>query len=181
MEPTHHVAFPGVQFVWTVDFSPDGRVAYCLVDGSGVDLWAAGVSRWPQVLGGLLGVLLLVYALIVLRVRRRHQVKGEPHCRRCNYNLVSHAPDSVKKGAARRLPAAGTLCPECGVDVSKRLPRKGRSFVRRVWVATTFFLLCAAGYLSMFVLGVPRAVNSPDAPQLWSTFQHSGIRSLEFT
>jgi hypothetical protein len=169
LSPTYEVAFPGADYIWAVDFSPDGRTAYCSVDGQSIDLWAAGLSNWPAILGGCLGLVSLVYVLIVGRVRRRHQVKGDPHCRRCNYHLIAHAPLSVAPRAQRVPPTPGTLCPECGVDLARRRPRKGRGNLRRLWLPTAILLACVAAYAGLFVAGVPRAASSPDAPWLGST------------
>jgi hypothetical protein len=168
LSPTHHVAFPGVQFITAVDFSPDGRTAYVVVDGDAVDLWKVGLKRWPELLGGALVLVLLVYLLCVLHVRRRSQVKGEPHCRKCNYNLKAHAPQSVAKHKPERVrPAPGTVCPECGVDISRRLPRRGRSTPARLWLPTALLLLCLSAYAWLWISGVPRNANAPDAPEFW--------------
>jgi hypothetical protein len=167
IQPTHQVAFPGAHYITAAAFAPDGRTVYCLVDGKGVDLWAAGLSRWPELLGGCLGVVLLIYVLVVARVLRRAQVAGEPYCRRCNYNVVSQAPRSVKKGTERVAPEPGMLCPECGVDLSRRKPARGRSNRRRLWLPTSVLFVCVIAYVWLFLSGVPRSAKAPDAPQIW--------------
>ena len=94
LSPTHQIAFPGSNTIFAVEFTPDGRTAYCLVDGQSIDLWAAGLSHWPELLGGVLGLAIVVYLLVLARIKRRSQTPGAPYCRRCNYNVVSQAPDS---------------------------------------------------------------------------------------
>jgi hypothetical protein len=165
--PKHEVVFPGVEYIWCVDFSPDGRTAYVAVDGYGVDLWAAGLHRWPAIGGGLVGLVTLVYILIFTRIRSRPQVKGDPHCRRCNYHLIAHAPLAVAPKSRRVAPAPGTRCPECGADLTRKRPRKGRGMVARLWPATALLLACAAGYAWLWIAGIPSAANSSDAPRLW--------------
>jgi hypothetical protein len=164
------VAFPGVSYIWSATFSPDGRTAYCQVNGQGIDLWAAGLSKWPGLLGGGLGAVLLIYLLVLSRILRRSQVAGEPHCRRCNYHLISQAPQSVKKGAERVIPSPGTLCPECGVDLARKRPVRGKPTIRRLWPATAALLLCAGAYAWLFFAGVPRSAGAPNAPQFWSRY-----------
>src|SRR5262249_15444485 len=141
LSPAHEIAFPNSNQIYSVDFSPDGRTVYCLVDGQSIDLWALAVAHWPEYLGGLLAILVVIYLVFLGRVLGRRQVRDEPHCRRCNYNLIAHAPDSVKRRSERQLPEPDTLCPECGTDLAKRHPRRGRSTRRRILVPTSIILV----------------------------------------
>lgn len=166
---THQIGFPGSEYINAVQFSLDGQTAYCLVDGQSVDLWAAGVNRWPEVLGGALGVVLLIYLLVVARVRRHPQARGQPHCRRCNYNVVSQAPDSVAPKQTRVVPPVGTLCPECGTDLSKRHPRRGRSLGRRLAAPTALLLILVIGYVWLHIAGYSRGGKLAKSVGIWST------------
>lgn len=169
LAPAHTVSFPGSSNIYSVAFSPDGATAYCMIDRQSIDLWAAGVRYWPGALGGVLGLVLLVYALIVVRRWRRPQERGRPHCRRCNYNVMAQAPDSVGPRATRRDAVKGTLCPECGVDLSVVRPRRGRALARRVAVPTTVVVLLCAGYAYLYWSG-GSPLSAARAGEWWSAW-----------
>lgn len=168
LEPAHRIAFEGSDTINAVVFSPDGKTAYVATDGRSVDLWAAAVSIWPELLGGLSLLVFLVWVWRLTRVRKRPQERGAPHCRKCNYNVIAQAPDAAAALAERRRPAPGTRCPECGVDLSKRPPRRGRSMTLRVWLSTTIAALCVLGYAGLHAMGVPRTGPAARWGQWWS-------------
>lgn len=85
----------------------------------------------------------IILALAVGRmVRTSHkpQLKGQPYCRKCNYNLA---------GITHR------QCPECGVDTIMHPARHGRSFLMRSWLATLIAITCIA-FLSVAWWAIPR-------------------------
>lgn len=96
------------------------------------------VHFWPWILGCGLAIVTLVCAVSCIRILRRPQRTGHPHCRRCNYDLVG---------------AQGAPCPECGTDLKRRRPKIGRSRRRRAapWVAS--LVLAATVYGGLFAVG----------------------------
>ncbi|MBX3407943.1 MAG: hypothetical protein KF869_14385 [Phycisphaeraceae bacterium] len=170
LEPTHRIKFDGSDRISHISFSPDGHTAYCLVPGQRVDLWALGREWWPELLGGVLTLLVLAYLLVLLRVLRRPQRRGAPHCRNCNYDVTVQAPHSVLPRRERQQPARGTLCPECGTDLSLRRPRRGRSLARRMLVPSVLLGVCAAGYIALHAARVPRTGPLGNAPEVWSSW-----------
>lgn len=159
-EPLHQIAFPGTEYIHGFAFSPDGEFIYCLVDGKAVNLWSAATSVWPEILGSLTALVVIVWLLIVLRVRARRQVSGKPYCRRCNYNIESHVISATPDDAARRVGwraiAEDTVCPECGVNLTKRPARRGRSTIRRIWMPTAVVAAMVILFTAMHVAQVPR-------------------------
>src|SRR5262249_50806550 len=80
------------------------------------------------------------------RAIRQRRVVGDPYCRRCNYHLAN-----LKE------PEAGPpRCPECGVDLLKRRPVRGRAVWRRFIPVGVAVLVLALGYGAMWVGRVPR-------------------------
>lgn len=151
------IEFEGSTNIWGVTFSPDGQTLYAAIEGQGVDLWTAAVSVWKEILG--LVVLLVVCGTVWLvgRVRGRAQTPGTPHCRRCNYNVTTQAPAAVLRGRARVRAAPGTHCPECGVDLHKRSPRRGRITLRRLAVPVLAAVAIVVMYTVMMAAGLPRS------------------------
>lgn len=170
LEPTHRIKFEGSDRIAHVSFSPDGNTAYCLVAAQRIDLWALGRQWWPELLGGALTLLVLAYLLVLLRVLRRPQIRGTPHCRKCNYDVTVQAPASVLPRSERRYPAPGTLCPECGTDLSRKRPRRGRTSARRLLVPSILLAICAAGYIALHAARVPRTGPLNNAPEMWSSW-----------
>ncbi|MBX3402376.1 MAG: hypothetical protein KF699_03085 [Phycisphaeraceae bacterium] len=170
LEPTHRIKFDGSDRISHISFSPDGHTAYCLVPGQRVDLWALGREWWPELLGGVLTLLVLAYLLVLLRVLRRPQRRGAPHCRNCNYDVTVQAPHSVLPRRERQQPARGTLCPECGADLSRKRPRRGRTTARRLLVPTAFIALSAAAYIGLHIARVPRTGPPNSGPEVWSSW-----------
>lgn len=154
---THHLAFPeawgGVQ---SVAFSPDGGTLYVHYHVLTIDAWPLLVAYWPEIFGAALGLLTLLAALVFWRIRRRPQGRGVPHCRRCNYDLSSHVRASGQGRWARFVAPPGARCPECGVDLGRRAPRRGRGVLRRSGPVLAFWLIAAAAYGSLWAFGVPR-------------------------
>jgi hypothetical protein len=163
LQPTHQVSFPNSEFIFSTDFSPDGNTVYCLIDGQSVDLWAAGLHRWPEMLGGVLALIIVSYLIVLARVRKRPQVLGTPYCRRCNYDVSSQPADAK--------------CPECGVSLTVARPRLGRSFARRLrWpTAIAAALLCGYG---LMLAACPRSPGVA-GPDIWSLTIDSLVESYQ--
>lgn len=170
LEPTHRIKFDGSDRIAHVSISPDGNTAYCLVPAQRVDVYALGREWWPELLGGVLTLVVLAYLLVLVRVLRRPRRPGAPHCRRCNYDVTVQAPDSVRRRAERKHAAVGTLCPECGTDLARKRPLRGRSTARRLLLPSAVVGACAAGYVAMHAAGVARTGPLNNAPEVWSAW-----------
>ncbi|HVP72865.1 MAG TPA: hypothetical protein VMS30_03955 [Phycisphaerales bacterium] len=114
-------ALPTLEPSYTFSFGTDVTGATLSADGQSlllvrarqsVDVWDALTYWWPE-----LSIILALLTLLIigLRVSKRPNALGEPHCRRCGYML-------------RNLQE--TRCPECGYARAVQHPRYGR---RRVW------------------------------------------------
>src|SRR5262245_33481417 len=102
LEPSHTLTF-GTD-VTGATLSPDGSALLLVRARHSVDVWDALTYWWPE-----LSIALALLALLVIgiRVSKRPNSLGEPHCRRCGYML-------------RNLQQA--RCPECGYERAMRRP-----------------------------------------------------------
>jgi hypothetical protein len=160
---THRLVAPVPEGYSGLAFSPDGARLYASYPMPVIDVWSLAVSLWPELLGGVLALLTIVTLVLLLRRRSRRQSAGAPHCRRCNYDLSAHA--AAERGLAF---PPGTKCPECGSDLARRPPRRGRSFRRRAAIPLALWTGAAAAYAALFIAGVPR-VNAASAWLDWSS------------
>lgn len=167
IEPSRRIDAGDLLGFPSLDFSPDGATLYFAETASSINLWSAGVALWPEILGAVAALCAILAVWVILRVRRRPQTVGAPHCRGCNYNVVAQAPDAVKRGADRRPPPPGTLCPECGADLARRPPRRGRSALRRAAPVVAPALLVALVYTSFLIVGLPRGGRAAGWFGLW--------------
>ncbi len=147
IDPTFTLEFDHSPQIVSAEFSSSGDVVYVHMHTPAVDLWRLLVHYWPEWAGVVVGLLLLVITWRVLWVRANRQTKGEPHCRRCNYNLRAH----VDAGDG-----ATAVCPECGLDFHKRAPRQGRTTIRRIAIIAVVTLVVTATYGLCLGLGAPR-------------------------
>lgn len=155
IQPEKAVEFPGSNDIHSVAFSPDGEILYIAIDAQSIDLWKAAVSAWKEIFGVAAGLIALITVLVILRVRAKAQTPGHPHCRKCNYDVLGQAPKAICRGRERQRPAPGTLCPECGVDLHRRPPRRGRSAARRLAIPVTVGLAFVLTYGVMLAIGLP--------------------------
>lgn len=138
VEPTHVVALTETWRVQAVAYSPDGAVLYVLHEDLALSLWAIGVHFWPWILGFCLAILTLACAVACVRILRRPQLAGHPHCRRCNYDLVG---------------ATDGPCAECGTDPTRSRPKVGKSRRRRAAPWMISLALAGAAYGALFLAG----------------------------
>ena len=128
LPPTGVFAYPGDTNIQDIVLLPDGSHLLAVFRIGSVNLWSLLVYGWVEIVATV-AVGTLVVALWRLLHRRR--AIGQPHCRRCNYLLVNLGAD---------------VCPECGIELTRRNRVMGRT--RRTRVAVTVVLLVAvfAGY-----------------------------------
>jgi hypothetical protein len=150
------ITFRACDRLWSASVSPDGLAAYCLVRDHPVDLVAATSRFWPEASGVVVGVAALLWVARLVRVLRRPRASGRPYCRGCNYDVVAQAPESAGPRRGRRFPAAGTLCPECGVDLSVVRPARGRSLPRRLLAHTVVLTVVSGAVGAMHAAKLPR-------------------------
>lgn len=151
---THHITFP--ENLYSVAFAPDSRSIYIHQrDVISIDLWPIFIRQWPETVGVLLVLLTVIIALLILRIFRRPQIALAPHCRRCNYNLSGQPGVEISVTHARFGIAAGTLCPECGTDIVRCPPRRGRSRGRRIAPHLLIWTTLVSTFLANIIL-VPR-------------------------
>lgn len=155
------------------DGSVGGVGAHFASDGSSLWLQTSvevmDASRWIALYGANLAAPLL--ALVVLWVlwkghgaKSRPQEPGKAHCPKCSYKVL---PPLVTRDARERfVAAAGTICPECGVDLRKRRPVEGEAFLSRMWILMAFGSVVGAACTIMlgFTLVWRAAALGPTGP-----------------
>lgn len=144
VEPTDAPVFAGSDSVQSIAMAPDKPVLYVHVVVPTVNLWPSVVRLWPELLGGSVAVLALFLSVVLTRIRRRRRQRGCWYCRRCNYELAPPRP------------APAARCTECGVDLARVQPVRGRAFLRRAALPLGLWFVAAVGYAGMFVCGLPR-------------------------
>lgn len=168
LPPIHDVTF-GDSRIGSAIFAGDGRL-YADVVRDALNLWNIAVFYWPEVLGALLGLVILCVLLAVRRVWNAQRTPGQWYCRRCNYCLSGLA--------------TGARCAECGADPARRRPVRGRSLVRRLAPALGVALVASAGYTYLHISGTPRALNRAvnlfhwEAPELMRWANDNRVRWL---
>lgn len=149
--PALHLVFDeAIDGVRSVAFSPDGGTLYVHYEVGAIDVWPIVVFYWPEWVGALVALGTVAALWCVVRVSRRPQVKGAPHCRACNYDLSAHAG---VRGAGERggfEGAAGAKCPECGVGLDVRRPRRGRGMARRLAPAVGAWVVLVGAYAGVW-------------------------------
>lgn len=172
IEPVVDITFAEADDVGAVLFLPGGDRAIVQLRADAVDAWAALTHWWPEGLGVIAAIVALIALWRIARVLRRRQRTGEPYCRKCNYNLSGHAArlETVAKaadaeadgtemaraeagGASARTAGDEVRCPECGIDLAERPPRRGRATWRRLAPAAAVLVLVVGGYGGLHVAG----------------------------
>jgi WD40 repeat protein len=156
IECTHHLAFAGTDGVQSIAFSPDSRSIFVHLHAPSINLWTIAFYYWPECIGAITIGLFLLSVITFMRVVHRPQVKGEPYCRRCNYNLSTHVTNDPIQPGRRWVAAPETKCPECGVELHRRKPRRGRKSWQRLAPVSAGFLLSAVALAVVFLVGVQR-------------------------
>ncbi len=169
IQPLHYIPFDAPQDAQDVLFLGETGRAIIHSHIEAINLWEVAVFIWPEVLGTLVGLWLLVALWIVWRRAHRPQRRGVLFCRRCNYEL----------GAAEdreQLIAAKAVCTECGRDITPRLLVPGRAQRWRVLRPLAVGLLpaVALGVLFAFV-----GLNRTGPPVRWLNFP--SVRASELT
>jgi len=140
----HDLTFPESNCIHNAVFPPGTGTVYVQLQPTVLNLWEAGVNYWPELLGAVGGVIVLVCVLLTVRIARRPRRIGEWHCRRCGYCL---------SGAQNPLTAT---CPECSVSAQKKHPRLGRARWKRALPLVLIAVALLLGYGGMHVANVPR-------------------------
>ncbi|MDQ7012888.1 MAG: hypothetical protein Q9O74_03205 [Planctomycetota bacterium] len=169
IQPLHYIPFDMPEEARDVLFLGETGRAIIHSHVEAIDLWEVAVFVWPEVLGTLVGLWLLVALWIVWRRAHRPRRRGVLFCRRCNYEL----------GAAddrEQLIAAKAVCTECGRDITPRLLVPGRAQRWRVLRPLAVGLLpaVALGVLFAFV-----GLNRTGPPVRWLNFP--SVRASELT
>ncbi len=141
LKPTHVIEFDDGPMIGRTVFSADGKSIYVLLQPEAVNIWSLLVYRWPEILGVVVGGVILITVLIARRAARRKLIRGKPHCRECSYCLEGCPSD---------------ICPECGHDHSRKGVVVGKPLWRRLTPILAPALLVAVGYLGLMVAHVPR-------------------------
>lgn len=150
VEAARLIEFDRSPQVMSAVFSEDGGSLYVHLHTSMLDIGAA-IGAYLTWIGGF--VLLLLLLVVVWRawlVHRRPRKVGEVYCRRCNYDVGSQVRRAEGTGAAQ----VCVVCPECGVDLVKRDPVRGRGRLARLGPMLAVFGVFAGLYVGLVVTGV---------------------------
>jgi hypothetical protein len=126
--------------------SPDGTRLYALLHAQFVDLGQAIAHYWPEWGAAAIALAVLILLVPLVRRLRRRQTDGDPYCRRCNYSLRDRTADQA------------CVCPECGLDLAKRPPIRGRRAWKRAWPIAALLALVLGAYGSLWAFKVRREV-----------------------
>lgn len=130
IHPDAVFTYPGDTWIRNIHLASDGEHIYVDFHVGSVNLWAVLVFYWPEIVGVLFGLMLLV---MLWRLIRRKRIIGQPHCRRCNYLLIKAQSDR---------------CPECGLLLTPRNRVIGRPQSWRIALAASLLLAITGGYLA---------------------------------
>jgi hypothetical protein len=170
IEPLHYLQFdPPAEAQHVVFVGEDGRAIVHLHDRA-LDCWQLATYIWPEALGALAGLLMLIGVRFTRRRLHRPQRTGFHYCRTCNYELGTTGPSDA--------PAEpGGRCPECGKLVSKRLLVRGRSRLRRFWWPAPLALFPPLAWGTLIL--VAGASRTPLASAWWSLPSRAAARETE--
>ena len=150
VEAARLIEFERSPQVMSAVFSEDGGLLYVHLHTSMLDVGAA-IGAYLTWIGGF--VLLLLLLVVVWRawlVHRRPRRVGEVYCRRCNYDVGSQ----VRRVGGTGVDQGSVVCPECGVDLGKREPVRGRGRLARLGPMLAVFVVFAGLYIGLVVTGV---------------------------
>lgn len=104
--PTYTLTVPNAKYIVDLAWLDDQTLAVSS-RVQAVNVWSLLCGWWPEVLCGSIAIFLLVKLIVLVYggVRHRNLAVGEPHCRRCFYQL-SGIGDALR-------------CPECGTQLTK--------------------------------------------------------------
>jgi len=176
-EPAYQPIFHGSDRVQSIVFAPDRPVLYALTHVQTANPWPALVSLWPEIFGGALFLITIAASLIVRRIIRRPQTFARPHCRSCSYDLTGQTTAAGSGRAATFTWAPNTRCPECGAQLDKTPPIRGRRLGLRLVPVLAIWLCLAAGYGALFATTSPRlspARNWFDLSSVWAANNAAG-------
>ena len=177
LEPAYQPIFHGSDRVQSIVFAPDRPVLYALTHVQTANPWPALVSLWPEIFGGALFLITIAASLIVRRIIRRPQTFARPHCRSCSYDLTGQTTAAGSGRAATFTWAPNTRCPECGAQLDKTPPIRGRRLGLRLVPVLAIWLCLAAGYGALFATTSPRlspARNWFDLSSVWAANNAAG-------
>jgi len=149
--PLHRIRLPENTRIGSPVFSPAGDKLYVQIDALTINIWEVLVFYWPEILGGVTGVIVPICVLALRRIVRRPRLVGELHCRKCNYCL---------KGAVSE------RCPECGAPVRRAV--KGWQLRWRVAPVVVPLAEILLGYGGLWAWRVPRNCAAKDWVEWWS-------------
>ena len=155
VEAARLIEFERSPQVMSAVFSEDGGSLYVHLHTSMLDVGAA-IGAYLTWIGGF--VLLLLLLVVVWRawlVHRRPRRVGEVYCRRCNYDVGSQVRRADGVGAVEgNAVERSMVCPECGVDLGRREPVRGRGRLARLGPMLAVFGVFASLYVGLVVTGV---------------------------
>ena len=123
----------------TIHVLPDGKALSLGVEPR-ANVWEVIVFFWPELAMAALLLLLLWPAWRIWRVMRRPQAVGQPHCRRCNYQLTG---------------ITSSNCPECGAELTSRNRMTGKARKRRLVPALVIAGGLAGSLTALVILWEP--------------------------
>ncbi len=136
----HPVNIPHSTDLLEVTFAPQGDTLYVAANSEVVNLWSICVFHWPEILGGLLALILLVCTWRLVRIVRRPRIEGRVYCGRCNYDVTDAPP----------------TCPECGRDLEAKPARPGKTRLRRSIPTIVIVLVTCLLYAMPWAMNVGR-------------------------
>ncbi len=167
-KPDRVIDLPDAESVESIAFLPDGKSLIVHMQVRAINVWELLHHYWPEEIGALLAIALLVLIRAAVHVRMHPQRKGEPHCRGCGYCLTGVAPGP---------------CPECGLDKrAGNIDRGrviGRSALRRLRWAMVLVIVIGAAYGGMFAAGVGRWSRAYETFPIWSTQLYRLAQNLD--
>jgi len=149
--PLHRIRLPGRTAGAKGLLTPEGDKLYLRLGSVAINVWGVLVYFWPELLGGVTTVTVLVVALALRRIARRPRLAGELHWRKCNYCL---------KGVPSE------RCPECGAPARRAV--RGRRLRWRAVPAMVPMLAVTLGYGGLWAWHVPRNCAAKDWVEWWS-------------
>lgn len=130
LKPTNTFDLPLMDLIYPLkekSDTSDSMVAF--TNTMAINIWSLAVYYWPEALGIVSLVLLLI---CLWRWLRFNLIVGQPHCRKCHYSLIAFEGDT---------------CPECGVELTEHNRIIGRRFGWRMVICLIMSAIVLVGYL----------------------------------